>query len=61
MRMMEDLREMLCDELDAIVRKDGEISDRDLDIIDKLTHSIKSIDTIEAMESSERYGRRRRT
>ena len=53
--MMEKLRDMLCDELDEITRK-GELSDRSLDEIDKLTHSIKSIDAIMAMEDG-KYGR----
>lgn len=48
---MHELREMLCEELDKITRK-GELSAGSLDIIDKLTHSIKSIDTIMAMEDS---------
>lgn len=56
--MMEKLRDMLCDELDEITRK-GELSDRSLDEIDKLTHSIKSIDAIMAMEDG-KYGRGRR-
>ena len=52
MRKMEELREMLCEELDKITKK-GELSAGSLDVIDKLTHSIKSIDTIIAMEESE--------
>ena len=48
---MHKLREMLCDELEKITNK-GELSAGSLDVIDKLTHSIKSIDTIEAMEDS---------
>lgn len=46
---MKQLREMLCDELDEITKK-GELSAGSLDTVDKLTHSIKSIDTIIAME-----------
>lgn len=42
---MEKLRGMLCDELDEITKK-GELSAGSLDTIDKLTHSIKSIDSI---------------
>lgn len=57
MRKMEELREMLCEELNEITKK-GEIDERTLDQIDKLTHSIKSIDAITAMEESEKYGRR---
>ncbi len=48
---MKQLREMLCDELDEITKK-GELSAGSLDTVDKLTHSIKSIDTIMAMEES---------
>ena len=56
---MEELREMLCEELDNMAGK--EITTGSLEIIDKLTHSIKSIDTIMAMEEagySEEYSRR---
>lgn len=42
---MEKLRGMLCDELDEITKK-GELSAGSLDTVDKLTHSIKSIDSI---------------
>ena len=48
---MKQLRDMLCDELDEITKK-GELSAGSLDTVDKLTHSIKSIDTIMAMEES---------
>lgn len=48
MKSMHELRELLCDELDKIA-KDGELTAGSLDTIDKLTHSIKSIDTILAM------------
>jgi hypothetical protein len=51
MAKMEELREMLCEELDKITKK-GELSAGSLDVIDKLTHSIKSIDTIIAMEDA---------
>lgn len=51
MQKMEELREMLCEELDKITKK-GELSAGSLDVIDKLTHSIKSIDTIIAMEDA---------
>ena len=49
MHDMEKLREMLCDELEKVTEK-GELTAGSLDIVDKLTHSIKSIDTIMAME-----------
>ena len=48
MRSMEELKELLCDELDKIAMK-GELTAGSLDTIDKLTHSIKSIETIMAM------------
>ena len=51
MHKLEELREMLMDELNECVKKD-ELSTSSLDIIDKLTHSIKSIDTILAMEEA---------
>ena len=60
MQKMEKLRDMLCDELDRATEaaENGSIS---IDTIDKLTHSIKSIDTIMAMEESgysrDEYGR----
>jgi hypothetical protein len=46
---MYELKEMLCDELAKITKK-GELSAGSLDAVDKLTHSIKSIDTIIAMD-----------
>ena len=49
MHNMEELKEMLCEELEKITKK-GELSAGSLDVVDKLTHSIKSIDTIMAME-----------
>lgn len=51
MKKIDELRDMLCEELDNITEQ-GEITTGSLDIIDKLTHSIKSIDTIIAMEES---------
>jgi hypothetical protein len=45
---------MLCDELDEVVKQGG-INSGLLDQIDKITHSIKSIDTIEAMQSQGSY------
>lgn len=56
MRYMEDVKEMLCEELEKIAQK-GELTTGSLDAIDKLTHSIKSIATVLAMEGySERGG-----
>ncbi len=68
MHKMDELREMLCEELDKITKK-GELSSMgDVELVDKLTHSIKSIDTIMAMEDagysqdySRAYSRGRRT
>ena len=51
MRAMEELREMLMAELEKLTRK-GDVNNVGLEQIDKLTHSIKSIDTIMAMEDS---------
>lgn len=54
-----DLREMLCEELENITEQRS-LSGEKLKMVDMLTHSIKSIDTIIAMEeggySSERGG-----
>lgn len=56
MHKMEELREKLVKELEELSSK-GEMSMGSLDAIDKLTHSIKSIDTILAMKgySGDRY------
>ena len=43
------LKKLLCKELEEITEK-GELSAGSLETIDKLTHSIKSLDTIMAME-----------
>ena len=51
---MYDLREMLVDELNKLTKK-GELTAGSLDTVDKLTHSIKSIDTICAMEDAGNY------
>lgn len=63
MHMYDELKEMLCKELEEITRK-GELSAGSLDVVDKLTHSIKSLETIMAMEEygddySRDYSRRR--
>lgn len=44
-----ELKDMLCEELEDLVKK-GELSAGSLDAIDKITHSIKSLVTIIAME-----------
>ena len=51
MHKMYELRDMLMDELEKCTNK-GELSAGSLDVVDKLTHSIKSIDTILAMEEA---------
>lgn len=53
-RTLTKLRDMLCDELDEVVKQGG-INSGLLDQIDKITHSIKSIDTIEAMQNQGSY------
>ena len=47
MEVLEDIREMLYKELECMAQQD--ITKSNLEIIDKLTHSLKSIDTIIAM------------
>ena len=54
-KVFDKIREILEYELECIAEK-GSIDHQSLDVIDKITHSLKSMDTIEAMEggSSER-------
>ncbi len=49
MHIYEEVKDMLCDELEKIAQK-GELTAGSLDIVDKLTHSIKSLETIIAMQ-----------
>ncbi len=59
MHMYEELKDMLCEELEEITKK-GELTAGSLDTVDKLTHAIKSIDTIVAMEDyGDDYSHRR--
>lgn len=52
LKYLYDVKDMLCRELEDISRR-GEIGGaQELEAIDKLTHSIKSIDTIIAMEEA---------
>ena len=52
MQIYYDIKKMLCEELDKMADK-GRIANReDLSIIDALTHSIKSVETIIAMNES---------
>lgn len=55
MNAMEEIREMLMAELEKCSKK-GELSAGSLEVIDKLTHAIKSIDTIMAMEGASNEG-----
>ena len=50
MRYLEDVKEMLCRELEEISQSGRINSSAELEAIDKLTHSIKSIETIMAMQ-----------
>ena len=54
MKALEYLREMLCDELDEIAKKQ-EMSAGDLETVHKLTDTIKNIDKICMLEGGEGY------
>lgn len=49
------IKEMLCDELDNIAKR-GELSPGSLETVDKLTHSLKSVVTVMAMEDYDEGG-----
>lgn len=49
MRSLYDLRSMLCEELDEVAKKQ-ELGAGDLEIVHKLTDTIKNIDKIEMMD-----------
>lgn len=53
---MRELREILCKELDEIVQK-GELKTGDLEIVHKLTDTIKNIDKIDALDADGYSGR----
>lgn len=55
MKSYEKIKEMLCEELENIAKK-GELTAGSLDTVDKLTHAIKSIETIIAMNEYNEYG-----
>ena len=55
-KAMYELRDMLCKELDEVARK-GELGAGDLEIVHKLTATIKNIDKIEMFEENEGYSR----
>lgn len=50
-KSMEKLKDMLCDELDKIAEK-GNLNAGTLETVDKLTHALKSVETIMAMEDT---------
>lgn len=52
MKAYYELKDMLCGELDKFTKK-SEINAQSLDMIDKLTHSIKSLETIIAMNEQD--------
>ena len=51
MHTLEKIRDMLMEEFNRCSRRD-ELTSSSLETIDKLTHAVKSIDTILAMESA---------
>ncbi len=55
MDYMFELKEMLCEELEMIVGK-GELSHSSLDMVQKITSSIKNIDKIEMLEAQNGFG-----
>ena len=54
MQALYDLKEMLCKELEEYGKK-GELSAGTLDIVDKLTHTIKNLDKIIEVYEDEGY------
>ena len=56
MDYMHELKEKLCEELEEIARK-GELGAGDLEIVHKLTDTIKNIDKIEMLEEDDGYSR----
>ena len=55
-KKLESLRDTLCGELEKVAKKE-ELSMSDLDVIDKLTHSIKNLDKVMlGNEMIEEYG-----
>ncbi len=57
MKALHDLKEMLEQEIKEISNK-GELTAGSLDTVDKLTHSLKSIETIIAMSGEGEYSQR---
>lgn len=56
MEYMHELKEKLCGELEEIARK-GELGAGDLEIVHKLTDTIKNLDKIEMLEEEGGYSR----
>lgn len=56
MEYMYELKDKLCKELDEIARK-GELGAGDLEIVHKLTDTIKNLDKIEMLEGNDGYSR----
>ena len=58
LQVYHDLKKMLCKELEEMTYNgNGRIASKsDLEVIDMLTHSIKSVDTVIAMSESEYHG-----
>ena len=54
MKVYEQIKDMLCDELEGIAKK-KELTTSSLDVIDKAIDVIKDISTIEAMEQEYGY------
>ena len=54
MEYIEKIKKMLCNELDEYATK-GRISGSDLDMIWKLTDTVKNLDKIEMLESGDSY------
>ena len=51
MKELYELKEMLCDELKEYGKK-GDLTAGSLDVVDKLSHALKSVETIIAMEEA---------
>lgn len=49
MERYRELENMVCDEIDKIAER-GELNGSSLETLDKLTHTLKSLKTIDAME-----------
>lgn len=56
-KTMEKLRDMLCEELEEYAKKD-ELSGTGLEVIHKITDTIKNIDKIEKLEGEDGYSER---